>query len=206
MLKTGRYIWAALKGRFQIILVGSLILTWLINPFPVIADIYSYIDGAGVIHFTNVPTSSTIDYKVYLKEAPSRRTINGSNNRFDHLIRQASDTSGIPFYLLKAIIKAESDFNPQAVSKAGAMGLMQIMPENIDHLQVKDPFDPRENIMAGSIFFKTLYTRFNGQLPLALAAYNAGPGMVDRYQSIPPFRETEDYVQKVMAYYYAFRQ
>jgi soluble lytic murein transglycosylase len=206
MLKIERTIRAGLKSRIKIILTGSLILIWLINPFPVIADIYSYIDGAGIIHFTNVPTSSTIEYKVYLKEAPSKRSPNVSNNRFDHLIQQASDTNGIPFYLLKAIIKAESDFNPQAVSKAGAMGLMQIMPENIADLRVKDPFDPQENIMAGSIFFKTLYTRFNGQLPLALAAYNAGPGMVDRYQSIPPFRETEDYVQKVMRYYYAFRQ
>ncbi len=205
-MKTGRTIRAGLNGCVRIILLGCLVLIWQIKPFPANADIYSYIDGAGVIHFTNVPTSSTIDYQIYLKETPSKRSPDASNDRFDHLIRQASNTSGIPFYLLKAIIKAESDFNPKAVSRSGAMGLMQIMPENVDDLQIKDPFDPRENIMAGSIFFKTLYTRFNGQLPLALAAYNAGPGMVDRYQRIPPFRETEDYVQKVMAYYYAFGQ
>jgi len=187
-------------------LYGSLVLIWQIKPFPAIADIYSYIDSAGVIHFTNVPTSSTADYHVYLKEAPTKGTADFSNNRYDHLIRQASHVSGLPFYLLKAIIKAESDFNPRAVSRAGAMGLIPVMPENVEELQVKDPFDPRENIMAGSIFFKTLFQRFNGQLPLALAAYNAGPGIVDRYQSIPPFRETEDYVKKVMEYYYAFRQ
>ncbi|OQY03717.1 MAG: hypothetical protein B6I22_11060 [Desulfobacteraceae bacterium 4572_123] len=206
MLKILQYIQTGLKGRIRIILCGYLILIWQTGPFPAIADIYSYIDGAGVIHFTNVPTSSTVEYRIYLKEKPSKSAADSSNNRYDHLIRQASRTSDIPFYLLKAIIKAESDFNPRAISRAGAMGLMQIMPENVEDLKVKDPFDPRENIMAGSSFFKTLFKRFNGQLPLALAAYNAGPGIVDRYQSIPPFRETEDYVKKVMGYYYAFRQ
>lgn len=206
MLKILQYIRVGLRKCGGIVLFGSLFLIWQIKPFPAIADIYSYVDSEGIIHFTNVPTFSTDDYHVYLKETPPKRAAGSSSNRYDHLIRQASQTSGIPFYLLKAIIKAESDFNPRAVSRAGAMGLMQIMPANVEELQVKNPFDPRENIMAGSFFFKTLFKRFNGQLPLALAAYNAGPGMVDRYQNIPPFRETEDYVKKVMEYYNAFQQ
>ena len=104
--------------------------------------------------------------------------------------------------LVKAIIKAESDFNPKAVSQKGAMGLMQIMPENFQHLDIEDPFDPRENIMGGTRYFRYLYDRFDGKLALSLAAYNAGPTAVDNYnKTIPPYRETEQYVQRVMDYY-----
>jgi soluble lytic murein transglycosylase len=99
------------------------------------------------------------------------------------------------------LIKAESDFNPRAVSSAGAQGLMQLMPENIKSLNIKNPFDPRENIMGGAQYLKQLITRFGGKLPLALAAYNAGPGVVEQYQRVPPFRETENFVQQVMKFY-----
>ena len=85
------------------------------------------------------------------------------------------------YLLVKAIIKAESDFNPKAVSKKGAMGLMQIMPQNFQHLQIQNPFDPRENIMGGTRYFKYLYDRFDGKLALSLAAYNAGPTAVEHY-------------------------
>jgi soluble lytic murein transglycosylase len=107
--------------------------------------------------------------------------------------------------LLKAIIKAESDFDAQAVSKKGAMGLMQIMPQNFKPLGLKDPFDPTQNINAGARYFRQLYDRFNGKLALSLAAYNAGPTAVDRYQTIPPYEETEEYVRRVLRYYYNYR-
>jgi len=159
----------------------------------------------GVLHFTNVPTSSqSSSYKVYIKETPKKPLESYNEDLFDHVISEASQSHGISFSLLKALIKTESDFNPRAVSSAGARGLMQLMPENIKTLKIKNPFDPRENIMGGTRYLKQLINRFNGKLPLALAAYNAGPGVVEKYQRIPPFQETENFVKQVMEYYSLF--
>jgi len=166
------------------------------------ADIYMYIDANGVMHFTNAPTASDREYKVFIRERQSRSKPFYSTDKYDDIITAASDQYGVDSRLVKAIIKAESDFNPRAVSGKGAMGLMQIMPENFQHLQIENPFDPRENIMGGTRYFKYLYDRFEGQLALSLAAYNAGPTTVDNYnKSIPPYRETEQYVERVLTYY-----
>ena len=181
-----------------------VILSILTGVSTLYADIYMFIDSDGVAHFTNVPTSSK--YKVYMREKSLRFRRTYSTNRYDHIISEASKRHGISFPLLKAQIKVESDFNPRAVSKKGALGLMQIMPENVKALRIKDPFNPRENIMGGARYFKKLLKRFKGRLPLALAAYNAGPEAVDQYKRIPPYRETENYVQKVMKYYYVFKK
>ena len=108
--------------------------------------------------------------------------------------------------MIKALIKVESDFNTRAVSRSGALGLMQIMPENVKAFRIFDPFDPRDNIIGGARYLKTLLDRFEGKLPLALAAYNAGPKVVERYRNIPPIKETEDYVKKVMKYYYLYNK
>jgi soluble lytic murein transglycosylase-like protein len=167
---------------------------------PLFADIYVYVDNNGVLHFTNVPTSS-INYKVYLKERPKKILASNLTDLYDHVISDASKRHGVSFSLLKALIKTESDFDPRAVSSAGARGLMQLMPENIKTLNIKNPFDPRENIMGGARYLKHLIDRFGGKLPLALAAYNAGPGVVEQYRRIPPFKETENFVQQVMKYY-----
>jgi len=170
----------------------------------VLADIYMYIDSNGVLHFSNVPTSS--QFRLYIKERPGR-TLDGVNPRgFDRIIRAAARRHGISEPLIKAIIKAESNFNPRAVSKKGAKGLMQIMPQNFNSLNIRNPFNPRENIMGGAKYFKQMHTRYKGKLPLALAAYNAGPTMVDKYKTIPPFPETRNYVEKVMKYYYVFKK
>ncbi|BBO90877.1 lytic transglycosylase domain-containing protein [Desulfosarcina ovata] len=170
---------------------------------PAIADIYMYVDRNGVMHFTNAPTSS--DYKVYIRERPKRKGRGMDSNRFDRFIDEAATLHGLDFPLLKAVIRAESAFDPKAVSKKGAMGLMQIMPENLDAFRVYDPFDPWQNIMGGARYLKSLLQRFDGQVPLALAAYNAGPQRVDAYQGIPPIRETEEYVKKVMRFFQLYK-
>ncbi|MBI5896172.1 MAG: lytic transglycosylase domain-containing protein, partial [Desulfobacterales bacterium] len=117
---------------------------------------------------------------------------------YDDVIGEAARLHGISPFLLKALIHVESYFNPRAVSKKGAMGLMQIMPENFGPLNITDPFDPWENIMGGTRYLRSMLERFNYQLPLALAASNAGPGAAERYNDIRPYKETEDYVKKVM--------
>ena len=167
-------------------------------------DIYRYIDENGVMHFTNTPTSSTQNYKLFLRERPK---INPrySSKKYDDIIADASQQYGVAIPLLKAIIKAESDFDPRAVSKKGAKGLMQIMPENFKPLGIKDPFDPSQNIHAGARYFKQMYDRFKGKLALSLAAYNAGPTAVERYNTVPPYEETEEYVEKVLRYYYNYK-
>ena len=174
---------------------------------PLYADIYVYADRAGVLHFTNVPTSSqSSSYKVYIKENPKQPLASYNEDLYDHVISEASNKHGVPFSLLKALIKTESDFNPMAISSDGARGLMQLMPENIKSLKIKNPFDPRENIMGGTRFLRQLIDRFKGKLSLAIAAYNAGPGVVEKYQRVPPFQETENFVEQVMKYYSLFNK
>jgi soluble lytic murein transglycosylase-like protein len=170
---------------------------------PAAADIYMYIDSNGIMHFTNVPTST--DYQVYIKERPKRRGDGIDANRFDRYIDEAATLNDVAFPLLKAVIRAESAFDPKAVSKKGALGLMQLMPENLKAFRVHDPFDPWQNIMGGARYLKFLIQRFDGQLPLALAAYNAGPRMVDTHRGIPPIPETEEYVKRVMKFFYLYK-
>jgi soluble lytic murein transglycosylase len=190
---------------FQIVVLGTL-FTLIAAVSSVHADIYMYIDDKGVMHFTNAPTSNEHEYKVYIKERTSVSKRFYSTNKYDHYITDASEQTGVDSRLLKAMIKAESDFDPRAVSRKGAMGLMQIMPENFKMLDLKNPFDPWENIKAGARYFQQLNKRFNGKLALSLAAYNAGPTAVDRYKSIPPYQETEEYVRRVLRYYRTFKQ
>ena len=188
-----------LFGIFLLLLFFSLVVT-----LPVQADIYRYIYENVVMHFTNTPTSANQDYRIFVKEK-ARITRWYSSEKYDDLISDASERTGVAFPLLKAIIKAESDFDPYAVSKKGATGLMQIMPQNFQPLGIEDPFDPWQNINAGARYFKQMYDRFKGKLALSLAAYNAGPTAVDRYKTIPPYEETEEYVRRVMKYYYNYK-
>jgi soluble lytic murein transglycosylase-like protein len=116
----------------------------------------------------------------------------------DETIRAAAAREGLDDGLLRAVIRQESAFDPCAVSPKGAMGLMQLMPSTAADLGVADPFDANENVSAGARFLRTLLDRYKGDLPLALGAYNAGPGRVDAFGTIPPIPETIDYVRRIL--------
>lgn len=171
---------------------------------PAYADIYIHVDSEGVIHLTNAPTSR--DYKLYISEQPGGTVLGYQTRNFDPIIEAASKKHGIDFPLLKALIKAESNFDPYAISRTGAMGLMQIMPATVEALRIEDPFDPAENVMGGARYFKRLLVAFDNRVHLALAAYNAGPEAVKQYKRIPPYKETEAFVRRVMTYYDALKK
>ncbi len=120
---------------------------------------------------------------------------------FDQHIKEASDRYGLDHCLVKALIEAESHFDHVAISPKGAMGLMQLMPATARDMGVTHPFNPRENIEGGTRYLKYLLKRFNNDVTLALAAYNAGPEVVKRHGGVPPYRETREYLKKVMGSY-----
>ena len=156
--------------------------------------VYHYVDDQGVLHFSNVPT----DRRYVLLRSTQRRLPRVA--RFDDLISDAARDHRLPPALLKAVIAAESHFNPGAVSPKGAQGLMQLMPATSRQLGVGDPFTAEENVRGGARYLRELVDRF-GDLSRALAAYNAGPSVVDQYGGIPPYRETRQYVDRVLTYY-----
>jgi soluble lytic murein transglycosylase-like protein len=139
---------------------------------------------------------------IAMTSLPPLSLLNATSD-MDQLINQASQQYNLPAKLIKAVIQHESNFNPNALSKSGASGLMQLMPTTARSLGVNDVFDPEQNILAGSKYLKQMLDKYAGNLELALAAYNAGPANVDKYGGIPPFKETANYVQKITDTYYS---
>jgi len=187
---------ARLIPLFLLILIALGIPT--ISP----ADIYKYVDEDGVINLTNMPTESNRNYVLLVREKRVIIKVVGDMAKYDDLIKKASDKYHVDYALIKAVIKAESNFNHRAVSPVGARGLMQLMPKTAASLQIEDSFHPDNNIDGGVRYLRYLLTLFNGNLSLALAAYNAGEGAVARYNNrIPPYKETQNYVQRVLKYF-----
>lgn len=179
-------------------MAAGILALCVAGPQPTAAEVYVYVDKQGVVSLTNVPTAS--HYKKIDLYAPAPHA-QMNPRELEPAIARAARQYGLHPALVRAIIKTESDYDPMAISRAGALGLMQLMPETAELNHVRDVFDPEENISGGTRHLRYLLDRFQGNLPLALAAYNAGEHAVDRYRTLPPYNETRRYVQKVLQYY-----
>jgi soluble lytic murein transglycosylase-like protein len=174
---------------------------------PAQADIYSFVDNAGVTHFSNVPADAR--YRLMLVTPPPEDAERAGQwlsqaVRFEPLIRRAAQAAAVRPELVRAVIVVESAFNPHAVSKRGAIGLMQLRPETARRYGVANAFDPEQNVAGGARYLRDLLERYGNNLELTLAAYNAGEGAVERYgRTVPPFAETRRYVPAVLRVYRA---
>jgi soluble lytic murein transglycosylase-like protein len=183
------------------------------------ADIFTYTDESGVVHFTNIPPRrGQRGVSVVMRARPARptdapRATGGPRDtsterdtRYDPHIREAAALYRLPEAFIRAVIRVESDYHLGATSRVGAQGLMQLMPGTAARMGVRDAFDPRQNILGGSRYLRILANDFRGDLILTIAAYNAGEGAVVRHRGVPPYEETQRYVQRVLGWYYHYVQ
>ncbi|SEA45883.1 soluble lytic murein transglycosylase [Desulfuromusa kysingii] len=168
-----------------------IFVCFFVVPSPGLAAIYRFVDDSGRVHYTNVPTTNKFLY--YRGE--------GDRYRLETLITHFAEKFKLDKSLIKAVIKVESNFDPQVVSSKGAQGLMQLMPATALEIGVRNPFDPSDSIYGGSLYLRKMLDSFDMNLDYALAAYNAGPSAVRKYGGIPPFKETQNYVKKVKHYF-----
>ena len=169
---------------------------------PASAQIYTWADGNGHLVLSNRPKGGT-DAAYVVPQADSIRATRppvdtNKTSLYDQLIRDNALLHGVRTDLVRAVVQVESGFNPIARSPKGALGLMQLMPKTMEEFGVRNAFNPAENIRGGVAYLKQLLLRYSNNEVLALAAYNAGPGAVDKHgQTVPPYRETQDYVSKI---------
>ncbi|MCK5688247.1 lytic transglycosylase domain-containing protein [Myxococcota bacterium] len=195
---------------FFLILVGIL-LGVLTQSSLAHAELYSWEDKDGVIHFSNIPRGGPKKAKAVKGKTNAwefkddlgklRRIHRVDVTRYDAIIREAANYYSLPAALIKAVIATESAFEPSAISKAGAQGLMQLMPPTARDMHVTNSFDPRDNIYGGTRYLRLMANRFEGDLRFTIASYNAGPAAVKRYKGVPPYEETQDYVRRVLTLY-----
>jgi soluble lytic murein transglycosylase-like protein len=195
-----------------VLIVFALTVPAALAVAPVHADVYSYVDERGVEHFTNEPDDARFQRLSSLMEEYGGRNragaeaLKGNVAVFAPHVEQAATETGVDAALVHAVITAESGYNPSAVSRAGAQGLMQLMPQTAARYAVRDAFDPRQNIHGGTRYLRDLLRMFDNDVELAVAAYNAGENAVVRHgRRIPPYRETQAYVPKVLALYRKYR-
>ena len=190
------------SGRW-ILMVACIVLT----VSSVSADIYRYEDEEGVVHFTDVPTDRR--FKLFMRDLKKDKRLRTTfrlgdcarnPDEFASIINQCALEYGVDRSLVQAVIHAESGYNPNAVSRKGATGLMQLMPKTAQVLKVNDSFNPTENIRGGVRYLRFLLDTFKGDVTLALAAYNAGLSRVAKYGGVPPYNETRTYVARVLSY------
>jgi soluble lytic murein transglycosylase-like protein len=188
---------------FSLLIISFFMISFAHSSY---ADMYSYIDGSGVQHYTNIPPTDGRYYRLKWRTkrtfTRSSGTYNYPKSYYEEEILRAAKQYNVDPDLVKAVIKVESNFSSTAVSQKGAVGIMQLMPETAQDYSVNDPFNPTENINGGTKYLKDLMEMFNGNLRLALAAYNAGQNAVIKYGfKIPPYSETIDYVERVLTHY-----
>ncbi len=170
------------------------------------SDIYRYTDESGVVCYTDAPLGKKTDLVLKEAHAAEKQQFQAKKGisvpvDYSHYIQKAASKYAIDSALIKAVIKTESNGNHRAVSRKGAIGLMQLMPTTANDMNVSNPFNPEENIEGGTRYLRMMLEKFDGDLTLALAAYNAGPGAVQKYRTVPPISETRDYVKKVYSLY-----
>lgn len=184
-----------------------ILLLVAMTAVPVLADIYKYEDEEGVLHFTDAPTDKR--FKIFMRDLKKDQKLRTSfrlagcarnPEEFEPIINSCALEYGVNKSLVKAVIHAESGYNPSAVSPKGAQGLMQLMPKTAQGLKVVNSFDPADNIRGGVRYLRFLLDTFKGDETLALAAYNSGLSKVAKFGGIPPYQETRNYVAKVLNY------
>lgn len=173
-----------------------------VNPYSSMNQVMPF-SGSYTLPFTTQSTVNDVNSNVVSPVHTISSSSSTGATKFDAIIREAAQTYNVDEKLIHSIIKMESNYNPNAKSHAGAVGLMQLMPLTAKYLGVTNRYDIRQNIFGGTKYISEMLQKYNGDLKLALAAYNAGPGNVKKYGGVPPFKETQNYIRKVLEHYFA---